>query len=456
MHQRVAGEQTKRAPASDLQQLLDALRCALDKLRLARVGQIGRYVQQRLALVVEVRFDHQFAGVLDSDTVADVLEASRDCQRCRGEYGRLQVLEQRGAQNVRHRDRRGLEKDVLLRAASVPAIAATLDPEDGVALLGLQDESQVDTQLLYPACQGVYLVGLVGNGLQLGVQVQQRILQAKILVAILFQKFWAVLEREASLSRRKQREEELRPVLDPVAHMDNIGERHIHPPQGVFDIAEQFVHPKVGDRDSKVVGGNVLQLVGFVEDDDTSVGQNPGVGRTVLGCFDRQVGAEQVMIDDDDVALGGAAAHLGNETAVKLLALGADTAVGARVEFGPQMAVLRQFGQLRAVAGFGGLLPVADDAKLVDFFQPVQHRLIGEVVELLTAEIVAATLHVADAQLAEVLLQEGNVFEEELLLQGLGAGGDDDALAGTNDGQQVCQRLAGAGAGFDDQVPSFG
>src|ERR1039458_582465 len=327
MHQRVAGEQTKRAPASDLQQLLDALRCALDKLRLARVGQIGRYVQQRLALVVEVRFDHQFAGVLDSDTVADVLEASRDCQRCRGEYGRLQVLEQRGAQNVRHRDRRGLEKDVLLRAASAPAIAATLDPEDGVALLGLQDESQVDTQLLYPACQGVYLVGLVGNGLQLGVQVQQRILQAKILVAILFQELRAVLEREASLSRRKQREEELRPVLDSVAHMDNIGERHIPPPQGVLDVAEQFVHPKVGDRDSKVVGGHVLQLVSFVEDDDTGVGQYTGVGRMVLGRFDRQVSTEQVMIDDDDVALGSTAAHLGDEAAVELLALRANASV---------------------------------------------------------------------------------------------------------------------------------
>src|SRR5664279_5903347 len=128
------------------------------------------------------------------------------------------------------------------------------------------------------------------------------------------------------------------------------------------------------------------------------------------------------MIDDDDVALGGAAAHLGDETAVKLLALGADTAVGARVEFGPQMAVLRQFGQFRAVAGFGGLLPIADDAELVDLFQPVQHWLIGKVVEFLAAEIVAATLHVADAQLAEVLPQKRNVFEKELLLQSLGAG----------------------------------
>ncbi len=77
----------------------------------------------------------------------------------------------------------------------------------------------------------------------------------------------------------------------------------------------------------------------------------------------------------------------------------------------------------------------------------------GQVVELLAAKIIAAALHVADAQLAQMLLQKRNIFVEELLLQCLGAGRDDDALAGANDRQQIRQRLAGAGARFDDQVP---
>src|ERR1017187_7767349 len=132
MHQRVAGEQTKRAPASDLQQLLDALRCALDKLRLARVGQIGRYIQQRLTLIIKMRLHYKFAGVLDPDTVADVLEASSDRQRRGGQHCRLQVLKERRTQDVRYRDRRGLQKYVLLRAASAPAIAATFNPEHGI------------------------------------------------------------------------------------------------------------------------------------------------------------------------------------------------------------------------------------------------------------------------------------------------------------------------------------
>ena len=74
----------------------------------------------------------------------------------------------------------------------------------------------------------------------------------------------------------------------------------------------------------------------------------------------------------------------------------------------------------------------------------------------MAAEVVGAALHVADAQLAKQRFEERNVAEEELVLQGLGAGGDDDALAGAQGGQQVGQGLAGAGAGLDDQVAALG
>jgi hypothetical protein len=72
------------------------------------------------------------------------------------------------------------------------------------------------------------------------------------------------------------------------------------------------------------------------------------------------------------------------------------------------------------------------------------------------AEVVGAALHVADAQVAEERLEKGHVAEEELVLEGLGAGGDDDALAGAQGGQQVGEGFAGAGAGFDDQMAALG
>ena len=106
------------------------------------------------------------------------------------------------------------------------------------------------------------------------------------------------------------------------------------------------------------------------------------------------------------------------------------------------------------------LLPGGDGAVVLDLLQSAEHGLVGEVVELLAAQIVVAPLHVADVQLAfavgkKRLFEKRDIFMEELFLQILGAGGNDDPLAGTNDGHQVGQRLARASAGFDDQVTLF-
>ena len=118
--------------------------------------------------------------------------------------------------------------------------------------------------------------------------------------------------------------------------------------------------------------------------------------------------------------------------------------------------VLGEGVDLGAVAGFGGLLPLGDVVELVDLFEAVEERVVAQGVELVAAEIVGAALHVADLQRAEEGFEEGDVLEEELLLQIFCAGGDDDALlalAGeAQGGQEIGEGLAGAGAGFDDEV----
>ena len=172
----------------------------------------------------------------------------------------------------------------------------------------------------------------------------------------------------------------------------------------MLHIAQQFIDANVGDGDAEIIGGHVFQLMRFVEDHHARIGQHTGIGRAIGRRFDGQVGAEQMMVDDDDVALGGAPPHLGDEAALELLAF-ASRCSGrcARPACGHSVAVLRQLGQFGAVASCGGLLPVADDAEVVDFLQPVEHRLVGQVVEFLAAQVIAAALHVADAQLAQVL-----------------------------------------------------
>ena len=54
----------------------------------------------------------------------------------------------------------------------------------------------------------------------------------------------------------------------------------------------------------------------------------------------------------------------------------------------------------------GGLLPLADDLKVGDFFQAFEHRLLFGVVDLLAAGVIGAALHVADAQRAQMLFEE--------------------------------------------------
>ena len=101
------------------------------------------------------------------------------------------------------------------------------------------------------------------------------------------------------------------------------------------------------------------------------------------------------------------------------------------------------------------LLPLGDLPVLVDLFETGEDGLVAQGDELVAAEVVGAALHVADAQRAEERFKEGDVAEVELVLQGLGAGGDDDALAGAEGGQQVGEGFAGAGAGFDDEVAAL-
>ena len=97
---------------------------------------------------------------------------------------------------------------------------------------------------------------------------------------------------------------------------------------------------------------------------------------------------------------------------------------------------------------------------MFDLLQPAQHRLISEVVELLAAQIIVAAFHVADVQLTfgirkQRLLEKGNVFVEELLLEIFGAGRNYHSLARADHRQQICQRLARARAGFNNQVTFF-
>jgi hypothetical protein len=81
----------------------------------------------------------------------------------------------------------------------------------------------------------------------------------------------------------------------------------------------------------------------------------------------------------------------------------------------PQSAGFGQPRQFGAVAGLRGLLPGCDSAVVFNLLQSAEHGLVGEIVELLATQIIAAAFHVANAQLAlaigkKRLLQKRNIF----------------------------------------------
>ncbi|MEZ5394787.1 MAG: hypothetical protein R2724_18435 [Bryobacterales bacterium] len=83
-----------------------------------------------------------------------------------------------------------------------------------------------------------------------------------------------------------------------------------------------------------------------------------------------------------------------------------------------------------------------DAAELFDLFEACEDGTLFGLVELLAAKVVLASLHVGDAQLAaERIGEEGDIFVEELLLEVLGAGGDDNAFAGGDDGDEVGEEV---------------
>ena len=125
----------------------------------------------------------------------------------------------------------------------------------------------------------------------------------------------------------------------------------------------------------------------------------------------------------------------------------------------PESARFRQARDLRAVTRLGMLFPFRNGLVLLDLGEFPEDRLIFEVIELLPTEIIIASFHVTDAQLTfngrsgeQNLFQKRNIFIEELLLQILRARRDDYTFAGTNRWQQIGERLARSGAGFDEQV----
>src|SRR6266478_3086655 len=99
------------------------------------------------------------------------------------------------------------------------------------------------------------------------------------------------------------------------------------PLQRSFYIPAQLFDPRVAKRNSEITSGDVFQFMRLVEDHRAYVRQDAGIGRVLCLLLDRQIGKEQMMVDDDDVAFHRPPMHLRNKAPIPFAALLPETGI---------------------------------------------------------------------------------------------------------------------------------
>ena len=138
-----------------------------------------------------------------------------------------------------------------------------------------------------------------------------------------------------------------------------------------FDVPAKLLKTPVAYRNSEITSGYIFQFVAFVKNYSPGFGQDSGVGRVLGLLLYGKVGEEEVMIDDDDVALHRFAMHLGNKAAVPGAAFLSQAGIGAGVDLVPERAGLRKGRQLGPVPGIRHLFPCRDGAVMLDLLSPL-------------------------------------------------------------------------------------
>ena len=204
-----------------------------------------------------------------------------------------------------------------------------------------------------------------------------------------------------------------------------------------------------GHGAAEELAGQFRHLVGLVQHE--GVGARQDLAEALA--LDREVGEQQVMVDHQHVGFLRRAPRLDHEAVLVEGALGAEAVLRGRGHARPHAGVLGHAGQLGDVAGLGARGPAAHQGELRDFGAAAEAAFVDGAVEAMTAQVVRAALEQRGLQArTEHFAHARQVAVEELVLQGLGPGRHDHAQPREQRRHQVGEGLAGAGAGFHDQL----
>ena len=435
--------------------------------------------------MIELRRQDRLARLGDAEPRAHVVEGAGDRQRRRGEHRGAGAIEHQLAHDARHLDRQGAQEG---------AGAARLDEEHEGRIVGAQHDAQLVAQRGGAAAERGGLVRHGGAAADRFGERAERVEQDQAGFARRRQRVRrhpdAVVEQagratgrgdacrrgaaaaagigaQRAIERDRSRPAPRRwragpasatavknprpaPCSPSVARCSGVPRVHdevglAEHPLGVVD---QRLDAVVADRDAEVLRRDVLELVGLVDHQRRALRDHLAEGVVAQ----RRVGAEQVVVDDDHVRFGRALAHPRDEAVGVARAGAAGAGLGGGGDLRPERQVVGQLVDLGAVPGLGDLGPGVDQREVHAIDVGAQRRRFLEDLVALQAEVVAAALHARGRERhRQHAGEQRQILGEDLLLQVLGAGRDDHALAAQDRRHEVGERLAGAGAGLDEE-----
>ncbi len=164
------------------------------------------------------------------------------------------------------------------------------------------------------------------------------------------------------------------------------------------------------------------------------------------------VRAEQVVVDDDDVRLGGRFTHARDEARGKHGAVPSEALLARRGHVGPKRQVIRQVVDFCAIARLGVARPLRDALEPGAIGRRQTGGRLAQPLQPVKAEIVGAPLHVCGAHVVSERAPKGRqVLVEDLVLKRTGARGNEHPPPGERCRHEIRECLACAGAGFRDE-----
>src|SRR4051794_13339638 len=445
----VAGEQhecTAPRPLQDLDHFAPGRR---DELRRSRVRHFPGQVENRLTPVVEFRGELDLVRRRDPEPPAHVLERTVDAHRRGGQDSPLHAIEQQLSDYLGYVDGRAAQEDPASPYLEV------ID-ESGVVRAG--QEPEILAKVGSAAAEREHVLRQVLRQRDRGLDGFQGVEEAACFVRRALEKRGrdpdAALGAGAGIEAQHLQRAEEQPRM--IAHVLDVALQVVRAVRirdklrgnGPIDVTRQIVEPIVADRNAEVLRGDVFELVRFV--DDGVVARRNHLAEAALS--HRRVRAQQMMVDDDEVGFSGALPHARDEAVIEARALAPQAVLAGGRDLRPERKILGQVIHLGAIAGLGLARPVVDHLDRDGILARSDRRAVAQRVELVQAEIIATSFHVRGGErYAKRVAENREVLEEDLLLQVLRAGRDENPVAAENRGDQIRERLASAGTRLGEE-----